>query len=137
MDAGARAVALADRVHARRGRAWILEGSVGMGVGSLAADVAADLGRRDLDVLAASALPALREVPRDDRDLRLGRIDVYVTAIRAARKTRWRAATSDRARDLRIERLMRPAGRGEDIRLRGDTRADPLTDRRCSPLHDG
>ncbi|WP_438352553.1 LuxR C-terminal-related transcriptional regulator [Microbacterium sp. CJ88] len=98
MDAGARAVALADLVHARRGRAWILEGSVGMGVGSLAADVAADLGRRDLDVLAASALPALREVPLGALAPLLARADV--------------TAHADEAVDHRLQRLFARLARG-------------------------
>ena len=54
---------LADRIAARRGRIVILEGPTGIGKSALASAVVAELAARGFEVLAASALPALRDVP--------------------------------------------------------------------------
>ncbi|OZD53428.1 hypothetical protein CH252_11710 [Rhodococcus sp. 06-1477-1B] len=57
------AAALADRIVAGRGRAWLVEGVPGAGATRLSEHVADRLGERGFDVVRTSALPELSGIP--------------------------------------------------------------------------
>lgn len=60
---GDRVAALADRIEAGRGRAWLIEGVPGAGATHLSEHLADRLGERGFDVVRTFALPELRGIP--------------------------------------------------------------------------